>query len=104
MVDDELVQSIAEEIVETSGVGDDLFVEVGDRVTYCPVDDPADRHSILIVDSESNVRMGIVNENAGLAQALIGLSSGEEGVMEIQGQRSRRLRVIKVQRQEQLFA
>jgi very-short-patch-repair endonuclease len=104
MVDDELVQRVAEEIVETSGVGDDLFVEVGDRVTYCPVDDPADRHSILIVDSESNVRMGIVNENAGLAQALIGLSSGEEGVMEIQGQRSRRLRVIKVQRQEQLFA
>lgn len=55
-------------------VSDDLFVEVGDRVTYCPVDDPADRHSVLIVDSESNVKMGLVNENAPLAQALLGLA------------------------------
>ena len=79
-------------------------MEVGDRVTYCPVDDPADRHSVLIVDSESNVKMGLVNENAPLAQVLLGLSSGDEGDLEIAGQRSRRIRVIKVQRQEELLA
>ena len=85
-------------------VSDDLFVEVGDRVTYCPVDDPADRHSVLIVDSESNVKMGLVNENAPLAQALLGLAQGDEGILDIHGQRSRRIRVIKIQRQEELLS
>lgn len=84
--------------------GDDLFVEVGDRVTYCPADDPANRHSVLIVDSESNVKMGLVNESASLAQVLLGLSPGDEGELEITGQRSRRIRVIKVQRQEEFLA
>ncbi|MGB4767385.1 MAG: GreA/GreB family elongation factor [Rugosibacter sp.] len=97
------VAELVAEIAEAAG-GDDLFVEVGDRVTYCPVDDPADRHSVLIVDSESNVKMGLVNENAPLAQVLLGLAPGDEGLLEISGQRSRRIRVIKVQRQEELLA
>ncbi|MDY0013253.1 MAG: GreA/GreB family elongation factor [Rhodocyclaceae bacterium] len=91
------------EIAESAG-SEDLFVEVGDRVTYCPVDDPADRHSILIVDSESNVKMGLVNENAPLAQALLGLAPGDEGLLDIPVQRARRIRVIKVQRQEELLS
>ncbi|UGA39680.1 GreA/GreB family elongation factor [Chromobacterium haemolyticum] len=78
-------------------------MEVGDCVTYCPVDDPADRHSILIVDSESNVKMGLVNENAPLALALLGLSPGDEGVLEVPGGRNRVLQVLKVQRQEGLI-
>jgi transcription elongation GreA/GreB family factor len=94
---------LAEEIAESSDGAEDLFVEVGDRVTYCPVDDPADRHSILIVDSESNVRMGLVNENAPLALALLGLSPGDEGVLEVPGCKNRIFRVIKVQRQETLL-
>ncbi len=93
---------LAEKIAESSGETEDLFVEVGDRVTYCPVDDPSDRHSILIVDSESNVKMGLVNEDAPIAQALLGLSQGEEGILDIPGGKKRHLRVIKVQRQEEL--
>lgn len=101
--DNEEAEELAAEIAEGSDT-DDVFVEVGDRVTYCSVDDPADRHSILIVDSESNVKMGLVNEKAPLAQMLLGLSPGDEGVLEVQGGRSRRLRVIKVQRQEELLS
>lgn len=97
------VAELAAEIAESAG-SDDLFVEVGDRVTYCPVDDPADRHSILIVDSESNLKMGLVNENAPLAQALLGLAPGDEGLLDISGQRPRQIRVIKVQRQEELLS
>ena len=103
MINDAEAAELAEEIAEASGGGDDVFVEVGDRVTYCPVDDPADRHSILIVDSESNVKMGLVNESTALAQALLGLSPGDEGVLEVPGGRARVLRVIKVQRQEELL-
>lgn len=98
----EEAEELAAEVAEGSDAGD-VFVEVGDLVTYCPVDDPADRHTILIVDSESNVKMGLVNENAPLALALLGLSPGDEGILEVHGARSRRLRVIKVQRQEELL-
>ena len=79
-------------------------MEVGDRVTYCLADDPAERHSVLIVDSESNVRMGIVNEQTPLAKALLGLSPGDVGDLEIPGQKTRQLHVLKVQRQEELLA
>lgn len=47
--------------------------------------------------------MGLVNENTTLAQALLGLSPGDEGILDVPGGRSRVLRVIKVQRQEELL-
>lgn len=97
------VEDLVAEIAEASG-GDDLFVEVGDHVIYCRVDDPAERHNILIVDSESNVKMGLVNENAPLAQVLLGLSPGDEVELDVAGRGTQKLRVIKVQRQEELLA
>lgn len=94
---------LAEEILKASSCGDDIFVEVGDRVTYCPLDNPTERHSILIVDSESNVKMGLINENTALAQALLGHSAGDDVVMNAPGGQKHVLRVIKVQRQEELL-
>lgn len=76
----------------------DLFVEVGDRVTYCFVADASDRHSVLIVDSASNPKMNVLNENTSLAKALLGLTPGEEAVLEVPGQPGRKLRVLKIQR------
>lgn len=105
---EEIVQNIgaaqtAEDLAEALSVAsdgtDDLFVEVGDRVTYCALEAPNERHSVLIVDSESNVKMGIVNERTPLAQALIGLSPGEIGNLDVPGQASRQLRLLKIQRQ-----
>lgn len=81
---------------------EDVYVEVGDRVTYCLLDEPAERHSILIVDSESNAKMGIVNEYTPVAQALLGLSTGETGTLTVAGQKSRELRVLRIHRQEEL--
>jgi transcription elongation GreA/GreB family factor len=48
--------------------------------------------------------MGLINENAPLAQALLGLAPGDEGVLDIPGQRTRQIRVIKIQRQEELLS
>lgn len=107
VIENDAEEKVAEELAEvlsTAVGGEDQFVEVGDRVTYCLVDDPNDRHSVLIVDSPSNAKMGIVNEQTPLAQALLGLSPGDVGVLEVAGQRNRQLRVIKVQRQEELLA
>lgn len=92
---------ITEELVEAIAVspgGEDVFVEVEDRVTYCPAETPNDRHNILIVDSDSNPKMNIVNEQTPLAKALLGLSPGDLGDLEISGQKTRQLRVLKIQR------
>ncbi|MHB9117304.1 MAG: DUF4011 domain-containing protein [Burkholderiales bacterium] len=102
--DDRAAEELAVVIAAESDASEDLFVEVGDRVTYCPLDAPDDRHSVLIVDSASNAKMGIVNEETPLARALLGLSPGDVGILEIPGQNPRQLRVLKIQRQEELLA
>lgn len=106
-IDEAVENRVAEEVAETiaaeSDSSEDLFVEVGDRVTYCPLDAPNDRHSVLIVNSPSNAKMGIVNEETPLAHALLGLSPGDVGTLEIPGQKPRQLHVLKVQRQEELL-
>lgn len=94
---EETFEELAEVIAASAG-DEDVFVEVGYRVTYCPVENPDDKHSILIVDSESNPKMGIINEQTPLAQALLGLSPGDVGDLEIPGQKTRKLRVLKIQR------
>lgn len=103
-VENRVAEEVAEAIAAESDSSEDLFVEVGDRVTYCPLDAPNDRHSVLIVDSASNVKMGIVNEEAPLAQALLGMSPGDIGILDIPGQKPRQLHVLKIQRQEELQA
>ena len=103
-VESRVAEEVAESIAAESDSSEDLFVEVGDRVTYCPLDAPNDRHSVLIVDSASNVKMGLVNEDTPLAQALLGLSHGDVGTLNIPGQKSRQLHVLKIQRQEELQA
>jgi transcription elongation GreA/GreB family factor/very-short-patch-repair endonuclease len=102
-VENRVAEEVAEAIAAESDTSEDLFVEVGDRVTYCPVDAPNDRHSILIVDSASNVKMGVVNEETPLAKALLGISPGDIGILEIPGQKPRQLHVLKIQRQEELL-
>jgi transcription elongation GreA/GreB family factor/uncharacterized protein YbjQ (UPF0145 family) len=97
-VEIQMAEEVAETIAAEAESSDDLFVEVGDRVTYCPLDAPNDRRNVLIVDSASNVKMGLINEGTPLAQTLLGLSPGEIGILEIQGHKPRHLHVLKIQR------
>lgn len=100
---DAAADELAEVASTTSSGTEDLFVEVGDRVMYCPMTDPNEKHTVLIVDSESNVKMGIINEHTPLAQALLGLSPGDVGDLMISGQMARQLRLLKIQRQGELL-
>lgn len=102
IVDDETVatESINQEV---SGVAE-IAVEVGDRVTYCLVDDPSERHSVLIVDSEGNARMAIINERSPLAQALLGLGQGDVGILHAPGQQAREVLVLAIQRQAEFLS
>lgn len=82
----------------TVGGSDDAFVEIGDRVTYSTVDSTQGKHTVQIVDSASNPRMGIINENTPVAVALLGHSVGEECILETPGGAQSKLRVLKIER------
>lgn len=91
-------ESIVEEKVIINASGLDVFVEVGDRVAYCFVDDPNVRNTIFIVDSPSNPKLKMLNEHTPIAQALLGLSVGEDSVLELPNGKSRSVRVVKIER------
>jgi len=81
---------------------EDLFVEVGDRVTYCFSNRLEERHTVMIVDSVSNPKLHLINESAPLALALLNAAVGDEVEMEIKGSAARTIRILKIQRQEEL--
>ncbi|MDT9547561.1 MAG: DUF4011 domain-containing protein [Chlorobium phaeovibrioides] len=93
-----MAEEVADAIAAEFDSTEDLFVEVGNRVTYCHLDDPNARETVLIVDSASNPKMGIINEKTPLAQALLGLSTGNVGILEVPGRVPRQLQVLKIQR------
>jgi len=78
----------------------EVFADIGDRITYETLDGVHERHTVQIVDSPSNLRLGLLNDETPLAEALLGLKAGEESVLQVQGRISRKLRVVEVVRQE----
>lgn len=105
---------VAEQIVPTENADENtvfipllpdevLYIEVGDLVTYCFVDKSEERHTIMIVDSASNPRLNLINENAPLAKVLLNSCVGDEPELSVVGAQTKTLRVLKIQRQESLF-
>jgi transcription elongation GreA/GreB family factor len=80
---------------------EDLFAEVGDSVTYCFSDKPEERKIVTIVDIESNPELSLINENTPLAKALLNAAVGDESEMEIKGNPSRMVRILRVHRQNE---
>jgi transcription elongation GreA/GreB family factor/very-short-patch-repair endonuclease len=79
---------------------EDKFIEVGDQVTYCLLDDPTDKQTVWITDGERNPKLGIINEQSPVAQALLGLCEGDIAELEIMskaGRKSNQLKVLKIQ-------
>lgn len=54
--------------------------------------------TVMIVDSASNPKLNIVNENTPLAQALLGLSPGEDSDFASPDRKVRLIRVLKIER------
>jgi len=77
---------------------EELYVEVGDRVTYCFVDKPEERHSVKIVDTESNPPLNLINENTPFAKALLNAALGDEPKLEVKGRPSRVIRILRINR------
>jgi hypothetical protein len=77
----------------------DKFIEVGDQVTYCLLDNSTDKLTVWITDGESNLKLGIINENSPVAQVLLGLCEGDIGDLEVTssyGRKTNQLKVLKI--------
>ena len=75
----------------------ELVIDIGDFVTYCFANDPDTQFSVQIIDGPSNPNEGLLNENTPIAKALLGLSVGDEDIMELP-MGSNMFRVIDIQR------
>lgn len=75
-----------------------LFVEVGDTVTYCDVKELGKKMTVHITHGENNFAQGIVNEAAPLARVLLDSAEGEEVELGLPGKGARRFRVLKIER------
>ncbi len=81
---------------EEPPISTEVFVDLGDQVTYETMIEPVERHTVQIVDSPSNLKLGIVNDQTPLAQALLGLCVGEWSELKIRDQAARKLKVIAI--------
>jgi len=75
-----------------------LFIDIGDRVIYETLN-PAERHTVTIVDSASNLKLGLLSDKTPLAEALLGLCAGDDAELRVKEQPLRRVRVVRVERQ-----
>lgn len=88
---------VAPEAVVASSA--DAFVEAGDSLTYVVVELPDERHTVQIVDSQSNPRLNLLNEQTPVARALLGLGVGEDAALLVPGQPRRTVRVVRILRE-----
>jgi len=79
----------------------EVIADIGDRITYETLDGVRERHTIQIVDSPSNPRLGLINDATALAEALLGFKAGEETVIKVGGHEPCRLKVLTVVRHVQ---
>lgn len=77
----------------------ELLAGVGDLVTYA-VQTPngEEQVTIQIVDTASNLQQNLANEASPLAQALVGLCSGDETQLVVRGHEPKQLRVVTINR------
>lgn len=81
--------------------GDDLEVEVGDLVRYIDKSRPEDVLTVQITKGKDDFANGIVNEGRPLAQVLLGAVVGDEVVLHLVGQATKKLQVLEIKRKTQ---
>ena len=77
---------------------EDLFIEVGDTVSYCDVKEPEKRLHVLITGGQSNFDQGIINEATPLAKTLLDSSERDEVQLTLPGKEPRTFKVLKIER------
>jgi transcription elongation factor GreA len=87
-------------VIEIRAVDEDeeLYVEVGDTITYCDVETPDERKQVLITDGPSKFEQGIINAATPLARTLLDKAEGEEVNLILPGRGPKRFRVLRIER------
>lgn len=75
----------------------DVFADIGDRISYETMIEPFEKHSVQIVDSASNARLGLINDQTPLAQALLGGCVGDIVKLIIPHRSPIELRIIEIE-------
>jgi len=99
-----IIQSTSEEASDTSEpsmpvANEELYVEIGDLVTYCHVDSPDERKTAMIVETESNTQKNFINENTPLAKAMLDSTVGDTVGIVVNGGNPKVIKILKIQRQ-----
>ena len=76
-------------------------MKIGDRVTYCLLDAPDRKLSVALVEGASNASNGFIHAETPLALALLGLSPGDTGILEMPDRPARKLRVLEIRRRDE---
>lgn len=91
-----VVEPAPSNVVEKPRV--ELFVEVGDRVTYKVLGHAtSESHTVQIIDIPSSLRMGLLNELTFLAQALMACAR-DEAMLTVGLSAAHHLRGLRVER------
>ncbi len=77
-----------------------LYIEVGDAVTYCEVAEPERKLHVLITDAHSDFSQGLINEATPLAKVLLDAAEGEEVELSIPGKKVSVLKILKIERKK----
>lgn len=78
---------------------EDLEIEVGDLVVYCPVDSPDEDIHVRLTSRQTNPEMGLVAETTPLGSVLIGATVGETIVLRVPGRAPQSFVVKSIKRQ-----
>jgi transcription elongation GreA/GreB family factor len=81
-----------------SGSEEELYIELGDKVTYCYADKADEHFDVMIIDGESSPERKLTNEESPLAQALINCAVGDEPEIKVKGSAPRVIRILKIYR------
>ena len=73
-------------------------VAIGDCVVYCDVMTPNDHKTVQIISGHADPKMGMIGENAPLAQVLLDSEIGDEVELSVPGSPTKTLRIIDIKK------
>jgi len=92
-----------DDVVDTQGIYDEeLTVDVGDLVSYAPVDNLEDVIQVRITLKQTDFAAGMVSEATPLGEALMGATQGETVVLRVPGKPPQVFKVKSIKRKSSL--
>ncbi|WP_138994220.1 DUF4011 domain-containing protein [Larkinella sp. C7] len=97
--DDLLVQVVDSEIADSLVINsrEEIYVEVGDKITFSYSDRPSEKRTVMLVEGASDPKHERFNDQSSLGKALLNAKVGEVKLLE-NNALTRRIKVLKISR------